>query len=262
MAKNSRKNIDQRRTEILEMLAQHGEMKLGQIARDLNVSSMTLRRDIWYMQEQQIVNLASGGRVSLREGTRLDPDIYNRKAQNHLEKIAIAALAATLVSDGEVIGLDASTSALELSYHLQGKKNLTVVTNNLLIPPILSTNPTINIISAGGAVRSKALSTVGEIAEHTIREFLYDKVFISANALHATNGLSDTDMDEIQTKKAFIENTQQLVVLADSSKLGKNALQKCCATERINTLVTDSNAEKQQISAFTNVGVSLKVADL
>lgn len=262
MAKNSKTNIDQRRTLILELLSQRGEMKLGYIARELNVSSMTLRRDIWYMQEQQIVNLSSGGRVSLREGTCLDADIHNRKAQNRLEKMAIAAMAATLVNDGAVIGLDASTSALELSYHLQGKNNLTVVTNNLLIPPILSTNPTITIISAGGTVRSEALSTVGELAERAIRDFTFDKVFLSGNALEATNGLSDTNMAEIRTKTAFVRNAGQVVVLADSSKLGKNALQKCCATSQIDILVTDTNADKQQLNSLASQGVTVMSANL
>lgn len=262
MAKNSKKNIDSRRTKILELLAKNGEMKLGSIARDMGVSSMTLRRDIWYMQEQQIVQLSSGGRVSLKEGTRLDADINNRKAQNHLEKMAIATLAATLVSDGESIGLDSSTSTLELTHFLQGKNNLTVVTNNLLIPPILATNSTTQIFCAGGEVRTSALSTVGEFAVKTIREFSYEKIFISANAFDANSGLSDTSTQEIETKRAFIENAQQVIVLIDSSKLGKNALQRCCETDKVNILVTDSNASNEQLNAFREKGITVMVANL
>lgn len=262
MAKNSKKNIDTRRIEILELLSQNGEMKLGSIARDMGVSSMTLRRDIWYMQEQQIVQLSSGGRVSLKEGTKLDADIHNRKAQNHLEKIAIATLAATLVVEGDSIGLDSSTTTLELSHFLQGKNNLKVVTNNLLIPPILCTNSTTRMICAGGEVRASALSTVGEFTVKTIRDFTYDKVFISANALDPNTGLSDTSTQEIETKRAFIENAKEVIVLMDSSKLCKNALQRCCPIEKIKILVTDSNASHDQISAFREKGIDIKIASL
>lgn len=262
ITRNSKKEIARRRAAILELLAQNGQMKLGELAQKLGVSSMTLRRDIFYMQGQQMVTFSSGGRVSLKEGTRLDLDIYIRQNQNSLQKEAIAALAAGLVEEGDVIGLDASTSSLALSRCLVQKKNLTVITNNLLIPPALCTSPGISMVSAGGTVRAKALSTVGELAVRAISEFNYKKVFLSANALDAEGGLSDTDMAEIETKKAFIKNAVQVVVLADSTKLGKNALQKCCDAADIHILITDSGAQAQQLQAFGARGVQVLVAKL
>ena len=260
MPKNSKHNIDQRRVAMLELLAKNGEMRLGVLAQAVGYSSMTTRRDLWYLEQNQLVQLSSGGRVSLRDSIRLDADIHNRKNTSRHEKIAIATLAATLVSERDVIGLDASTSTLELSYQLASRQNLTIITNNLLIPPVLGSSKGINLYCAGGRMRAKALSTVGEIAEHTINQFNYTKVFLSANALDASAGLTDTDTAEIQTKQAFMRNSSTVVVLADSSKVGKNALQKCRPVGKIDILVTDEKATAAELDALRSKGAKVMVA--
>lgn len=255
MPKNSKDNVKRRRTKILEMLAQNETLKIDVIAQELGISSMTVRRDLDYLEEQHFVWIASGGMVSLRESTAIDSDIVKREASNHAEKAAMARAALEFVEDGDVIGLDASTSALELARMLIGRKNITIVTNNLLIPPMFSSNEEIRVISAGGLLRAQALSTVGGIACHTINQFLYDKFFFSSNAIDSEVGMSDTEIHEIQTKMAFLQNSSTKIALMDHTKVGKRAFQKCCPADQIDVLITDSQTSSKSLEGFEKAGI-------
>lgn len=255
MPKNSKDNVKRRRTRILEMLAQTGSLKIDAIAEALHISSMTVRRDLDYLEEQHFVWIASGGAVSLRENTAIDSDIAKREGQNREEKTAMARAALEYVEEGDVIGLDASTSALELARMLISKKNITIVTNNLQIPPMFSANEDIRVISAGGLLRARALSTVGGIACHTINQFLYDKLFFSSNAVDCEVGMSDTELHEIQTKIAFIQNASTKIALMDHSKIGKRAFQKCCPPDQIDVMITDCKTSKKAIEGFEKAGI-------
>lgn len=250
-----------RHQQIFEHVMAQGSVKISQLAKSLGVSEMTIRRDLEELEERQLVLRTHGG-VVLREGTAFDRDFSRRRMEHLAEKGEIAQRAVQLIEPGDVLGLDASTTVLELSRLLGRVSNLTVVTNNLVIPPFLQQYENVQVISAGGHLRANALSTVGPLACRTLGEFNYEKVFVSGNAVDSVQGLTDTNSQEIETKCTMLRHAATRIVLADSSKLGKRAFQRCWPVEQIDILVTDSGASPEMTQAFAERGIQVLQAGL
>ena len=256
MAKNSKKNVQCRRNQIMELLAEKGGASVDEIAHCLGVSSMTTRRDIMALESLLFVKREVGGHIRLLERIAVDTALAKRQASNTTAKAAIARLAAKLVAEGDTIGLDASTSALHLAGMLAGHTHLRVITNNYSVLSVLPPKEKVEMICTGGILRPKSMSMAGPIACETIDRFVYDKVFLSCNAVDALVGVTNSESDEIQTKLAFIRNAKQNILLADHTKLGKIAYQKCCPIQKIHILITDCE-EEDTLAPFRAQGVEV-----
>ncbi len=257
MPRNSRKNVEMRRAQLLELLALKGQMSIEALAAQLKVSTMTVRRDVEQMEKNLTVERLGSGMIGLRDRLAEDLEYIKRKASNRREQILIARAAVSLIEPGQVIGLDASVSALELSRLLSSKRGLTVVTNSLLIPSLLGAGEGIEVVTAGGTLRNGSLSCVGTFACQVIDSFVYDKVFLSDLAVDAQVGLTDTEMDEIMVKQSFVNNAKELIVLVDQARLGTIAYKKCVPADRISKLVTDAPQNHPQVLEFQKRGVEV-----
>jgi DeoR family fructose operon transcriptional repressor len=255
--RNSRKNVEKRRAQLLELLALKGQMSIEALAGQLKVSTMTVRRDVEQLEKNLAVERLGSGMVGLRDRLTEDLEYLKRKASNRREQQLIARAAVALIEPGQVIGLDASVSALELSRLLSSKQGITVVTNSLLIPSLLGAGEGLEIITAGGTLRNRSLSCVGTFACQIIDSFVYDKVFLSDLAVDAQVGLTDTETDEIMVKQSFVNNAKELVVLADRGKLGTVAYKKCVPADKISVLVTDAPQNHPQVLAFQKRGIEV-----
>lgn len=261
MAKNSQKNIDLRRNMILQML-EKGEETVATLAEKLQVSSMTVRRDIEDMVSMQMLQWGGGGVIKLPESLFVDPGYTKRQLSNRRKKIAIAREAIKLVNDGMMIGIDASTTTLELASLLLKVNDIIVVTNSLLVPQALASHPTATVEVAGGCLRSTAFSTVGARACKLISRYSYDVVFLSVNAVDPTYGLTDTSAEEIDTKYSFLENAKQRILLADSGKFGVRSLCRCCGLDEIDVVITDEEISQQQYDSLVAQKVNVIVAKI
>lgn len=261
MARSDQKSIAERRHSILLDVCMNREVSIATLAQKYNTSQMTIWRDLEHLDKNHYIQKTQTGKIKKSQVLSLDPNIYSRSEDHHAEKVAIALKAIDLISDNDIIGIDNSTTAMELARLLFTKESITVVSNNMLLMPILYGHPKLKFISAGGALKFSGYSTEGELAISTIQQFNYDKVFFSGNAADAEFGLSNTDEFETGTKRAFLRNALQAILLCDHSKLGKKAVYRFCETRNIDILITDSEAEDKQIRAFEENGVRVIVAD-
>lgn len=261
MAKNSQKNIDVRRNTILKMV-EKGEETVTTLAEKLQVSNMTVRRDVEDMISMQMLQWGGGGVIKLPESLFVDPGYAKRQLSNRRKKIAIAREAIKLVNAGMMIGIDASTTTLELATLLLGINNISVVTNSLLVPQALAGHPSATIEVAGGCLRSAAFSTVGARTCKLISRYSYDVAFLSVNAVDPTYGLTDTSAEEIDTKVSFLENAKQRVLLADSGKFGVRSLCRCCGIDGIDMVITDEEISQQQYDLLVAQKVNVVVAKI
>jgi DeoR/GlpR family transcriptional regulator of sugar metabolism len=259
MAKNSKRNIEDRRRRILELIAAGDNNQQSGIARMLGVSEMTFWRDMVYLEQYQFIQRQSSGFYVVKDDITVDPAFSKRVNSNRAEKDAIAKAALELIKDGDCLGIDSSSTALALSRFLaqDSKDNITVVTNSLMAPSILSESAKVHLIVAGGMMRADSFSTVGSVACSTIEHFNYDKAIISANGIDFQKGLCDTNFEEIATKMAFIKNAQETIVLLDSSKIGKRAFQSFCHLSAIDVLITDWHASQSQIDVLAKAGMKV-----
>jgi DeoR family transcriptional regulator of aga operon len=251
----------ERAREIMEMIGRERRVHTSELARRFGVSMVTARHDLDLLAGKGLLvrtrgaALAPGG-----PGAEAEFDVRLRKQQP--EKRAIAALAAQLVGDGDVVALDASTSAYYLGLELTGRRELVVLTNGLRVASVFMTAPQVTVILTGGVLRWPAVSTVGELAEAVLRKTRIGRAFFGARAVDAQRGLLDLNPEEVRLKKAMVAACTEVIGLVDHTKWTASALMPFAAPDRVTRLITDAEAPADRLSAWRDQGVEvLKAAE-
>lgn len=260
MARTPIFEIKRRNERELEYMHSRSNVTVEELAVFLGVSEVTVRRDLNYLLGTKMVLRSSAGHYSLNEDPSFDVALFQRYSLRHHEKTQIARSALSLISPGTIIGIDSSTTTLELGKILQEKEDITLVTNNLFIPAYLSAHPKLNIFFAGGTVYLAQNSTEGTDTCRAISSFHYDLAFVSANAFDFTAGLCNTDYLSIDAKLSYIDNAERCIALLDSSKLGKRVGRAFLPPARIDTFITDSGITPEQVAEFDRLHLPLIIA--
>jgi len=264
-----------RKKEILEMLKRNDFIDINQLSRKFNVSYMTIHRDLKELESAGVVSRIYGGAVALdspkaegrdaasQEASQknsepfrtvplpADLTLEERFALRQDAKRAIAAEAASFVEDGDVIGMDASTSALQMCPFLH-EKNITVVTNSLHVALQFSDSGTVDVLLVGGLLRKSSLSLGGVRDQGLLQYVNIDKCFFSCSAISFEKGMTELHLEECESKRDLIRRTDRLFVLADHTKIGGGAPYVDCTSDRIHTLITDryDKLDKGQVSCL------------
>jgi DeoR family fructose operon transcriptional repressor len=237
-----------------------GTQNAEALSRHLDVSLVTIRRDLQQLARQGRLVRTFGGAVPAG-GHEPESTLAQRKNKFKSHKEAIARAAAAEIHAGETIILDGGTTTGALASQLRGRHHLRVITNSLQVMATLAGDAGIELIMLGGTVRPKSLSTVGPLAEMTLRRLTADRVFLGADGVVAGRGLCEASSDQIQLKELMMAQATTIYVLADSSKLGRAAQQAWAPLERPWTLISDAQAEPAQVERFRALpGVTLKLA--
>ncbi|MGC9100643.1 MAG: DeoR/GlpR family DNA-binding transcription regulator [Caldisericum sp.] len=231
---------EERAKIILEKLEEKGSVQINDLAKLLNVSEMTIRRDLSRLEHEGLLRRVYGGAVSTR-GRSFEPPFIVRETKNKKEKELIGRIAATLVSDGDSIALDVGTTTIEVAKNLSNRHNLTIITPNLHIVNLLANKREIRLILPGGILRSGELSLTGEIAARNLEQFFVDKLFLGIGAIDKDAGLTEYNLDDALIKKALIKNAKEVIVVADSSKFDKVAFSFVASFSNIHYLVSNES---------------------
>lgn len=226
-----------RRKYITDFVTNNGSADVAQLSNDLGVSEMTIRRDLDKLEEEKKILRVHGGAVPAPSSS-FELPLNNRLDLSREEKDAIGRYAASLVSEGDVIALDASTTALMVADHLQVP--VTVVTNNMEIALRLIANPLAEVVMLGGHLRKRSASMVGFEMTRMMESYRVDKLFFSAKAASITHGISDATVEEGEAKKAMIAAAQQCFLMLDHTKLGTNAFYRVADLDKNFEIITDS----------------------
>lgn len=253
-------------THILEVLSREGYADITAIADELDVSSATVRRDIDRLAEQQLLTRTRGGAVS--NSTAYDLPLRYNAERNISQKAAIADLAASRIPDGSVVAISGGTTTTEVARALAIKAEaaaprstqLTIVTNAINIANELTVRSNLRLVVLGGVVRPQSYELTGYLAELTLAEMAIDEAIIGGNAVEAGLGLMCHNEMEAGIARAIQAKAARTTVVADSTKLGAHAFARICETAAITTLITDSAAPREQITAFREMGVEVLLA--
>ncbi|MGA2615767.1 MAG: DeoR/GlpR family DNA-binding transcription regulator [Spirochaetia bacterium] len=248
-----------RREKIREYLLLNGKAEVKDLGPYLNASDATIRRDLLALLKESGFKRIRGG-VSLDE-TNSELSVAQRGYLEADKKRRIGKKAAELVRDGEVIFLGTGSTVIEVAKNLAERKNLTVITNSLPIVNILVDNPGIDLVMTGGALRRPELSFIGHIVEKALSELRADKVIIGIQGIHPERGLTNEFLPEAILDRVLVHFAPQLIIVADSSKLGKIKASFVGSIEDVGTLVTDSTIDKTILSDLERHGVHVMVAD-
>nr|WP_078534691.1 MULTISPECIES: DeoR/GlpR family DNA-binding transcription regulator [Streptomyces] len=254
----------ERRQLILEMVRANGAVSLRELARVVQTSEVTVRRDVRALEAEGLLDRRHGGAV-LPGGFTRESGFPQKSHLATAEKTAIADLAAGLVSEGEAVVVGAGTTTQELARRLARVPGLTVVTNSLLVAQALAHANRVEVVMTGGTLRGSNYALVGSGAEQSLQGLRVSRAFLSGSGLTAERGLSTSNMLSASVDRALVQAAGEVVVLADHTKLGADTMFQTVPTDVITRLVTDEppphdDRAETELQALADRGVQVAVA--
>lgn len=244
----------ERRNLILEKLQDEKKVVVSELSELFEVSEETIRRDLEKFDREGLATKSYGGAV-LNENNNIDMPFQVRKKKNMQGKRAIAELIRGLVSDGEHIIVDPSTTAVPIVQSLRGKERLTIITNSIEVLLELTDMPGWDVISTGGTLKENYLALVGARAIDSISSFNADKVILSCKGIDRKKGITDANDMFSQVKKAMLRSAAQRILAVDYTKFGRVAFSQICTLEDIDMVVTDVKPSDEWMSFFEQRGI-------
>jgi DeoR/GlpR family transcriptional regulator of sugar metabolism len=255
----------ERRDAILRALQAGGAVRVSDLAVELDVSEMTVRRDLDAMDAQNLLRKVHGGAVS-RHNRGEEPWSSVKAAQQRAEKAAIATAAAATVEDGMTIAISAGTTTTELARRLRHRSSITVITNSVSVFSVL-TDPAADggdapQVYLSGGVRTPSDALVGPIADAAIAAFRVDAAYLGVHGFDPDAGLTTPNIAEAQTNRTMIGISDQLIVVADHTKFGEIGANVFAPLRRVDTMVVDDGlATEQRAVVAAQVG-TLAIAEV
>ncbi|MGL6129713.1 transcriptional regulator [Chryseobacterium artocarpi] len=245
-----------RHDEILKELDEKGHILVQDLCEKLNVSSVTIRKDLNYLESLGLLFRNHGG-ASKQVRYAYEKNVVEKESINVEAKQAIAKAALPLIQENDSIILASGTTMHYLARMLMGFGPLTVLTSSLRVAIELCNNPNINVIQLGGEVRKSSTSIVGSISEGILKQFSCNKLFLGVDGIDLEFGISTSNAAEAHLNQVMMECADQTVVLADSSKLNKKGFGKIASLDRVDYLITDNGISLEDQIGLEEVGVNV-----
>lgn len=226
----------ERQLQILDFIKEHETISVQQIVNKFFVSEATARRDLSALETTGLVRRIFGG-ATLIIGSDQQVPLFVRKQENQQEKTLLAEKAVQYIRDGNVIFIDASSSAQHLLPHLQKFKDLVVITNGIITAQLLG-EMNIKVYVTGGLLINNSSVLVGHDTENFINKLNADVCFLSCKGLNDDGKLTDTSYEETEVRKYYLKNSKKKVILLTSNKIGKTYLHTLCHRDDVDAIIT------------------------
>ncbi len=249
-----------REQEILDLLHDHDVVQVTDLVAALGVSEATVRRDLASMEERGLLSRVHGG-ATLTGIARREPLFHDKEGRNTSAKKAIANVAVGLIDNGDTVYRDGGSTVLQLAKLLDRRLNLTIVTNSLMAASSLMDTDH-RLILVGGEFRKLSRTLVGTLTAPVIRSLHVDKAFMGTIGFTIQKGMSTTDPNEAYTKDLVMASAGQVILLADSTKLGVSSFACCDRPGDLDLLITDAiDPEMQQALEARDIRVLVAGGD-
>ncbi|MET9250115.1 DeoR/GlpR family DNA-binding transcription regulator [Nonomuraea sp. NPDC003709] len=249
-----------RKAQLAAYVAEAGQVTVSALAERFGVSIDTIRRDLDQLSADGVLVRTYGGAVSQATLSRVDRAVDVRLKMEEREKEKIAVLAASLVKDGSIIMINGGTTTLAVARNLRNHRDLTVVTNSLLVPPALPPSAVRDVYVFGGAVRTLTLATIGPVSfrasDGSELDISCDLALIGVGAV-STAGYTTSNLAEAAMMREMISRSARVAILADSSKFDRRLFAQVSELGGADFLVTDSTPPPDLLDALTENGVEL-----
>ena len=255
--------------ELLELLAAAGQLQVEDAAKALNVSAATVRRDFDELASQQMLTRIRGGAVA--QAVNYDLPLRYKTERHPSEKQRIGALAASMVRPGQVAGLNGGTTTTEVARALATRADLsesgssstpavTVVTNALNIATELAVRQHIKIVTTGGVARPQSYELTGPLATGVLEQVTLDVAILGVDGIDAVAGATAHHEGEASINRLMGRQARKVIIVADSSKVGKRAFARICSPAEIDVLVTDAGISAEDAALLEDAGVEVVTA--
>jgi DeoR/GlpR family transcriptional regulator of sugar metabolism len=252
-ASRSRDLAPERRLRIGELVAARRGARLDELSTILGVSQATVRRDLDQLASEGRLRRVHGGAVPLDSRPR-EVHFDLKAAAAEAEKARIAARAVEFLSPTETVFLDSGSTVLGVARLLHGWDQLTVVTNSLRVAnELLERGP--NVVVVGGELRARSEALVGPLSRHVLDELFVDRALIGTFALSLEHGLMTTDPAEAYTKQITLTRAREVILLADSRKVGTSSFVQAGRLESVDVLITDDGIDDAAVRRLERRGI-------
>ncbi len=252
----------ERLSALLERLVTDGRIDVEQSAAFFEVSAATIRRDLDYLADQQLLSRTHGGAVP--NTTSYDLPLRYKATTRGDAKAKIAQRAIEMLWPGCTVSLNGGTTTVEIARALPGAQALhngiTVVTNALNIATELTVRPFIKIVVCGGVARPQSYELVGAMASETLGQLSPDICFLGATGLDPLAGITTNDEAEAAINRVMVTQAKRTIVVADASKLGTVGFSRICHLREVSAILTDSAASPAMIDTLRAAGVEVILA--
>jgi DeoR family transcriptional regulator, aga operon transcriptional repressor len=248
-----------RRSRIAALVRQRSSVRVQELAELFQVSPVTIRTDLVQLEKNGLLVRDRGGAVATAQRSALVA--FETRTSLHLaEKRQIGRAAAGLVDPGDTILLDAGTTVVEMVPHLPQTGPLTVVTNALNVGLALQALPNARVMLLGGSINYATFGTLGPMAEHDLEGLVVEKLFLAAETIDITAGVTDSTIEIAQLKRAMVRAARQIILLADSSKWGRTGFIKVASLSAVHTFITDAGFGAADRLALERLGIRVVIA--
>ena len=257
----------QRWNELLELVPESGQLSVADAAQALGVSQATIRRDLDELAHQQLLTRTRGG--AMAGHVSYDLPLRYKTARHAPEKQRIGRAAAALIAPGATVALNGGTTTSEVARALAthpdlqngtGAPVITVVTNAMNIASELAVRQHVKIVVTGGVTRGQSYELIGPYATLVLAELTLDWAVLGVDALDLRSGATAHHEGEASINHLMATRADQVMIVADSSKLGQRAFARVAAIEEINVVVTDRDAAPDTLAAFAERGIRVVTA--
>ncbi len=255
---------DKRANQILHAVLRNGTTSVDELVRLTGASPASVRRDLTRLEERGLVRRTHGGAKLAGQAQyqpfRFDSSFQERESRFSEEKRRIGIAAAELIQERETIGLTAGTTTTQVARCIRHRSGIQVVTNAVNIGMELSNQPRLNVTLVGGTMRwAGAFSMTGPIALEAVSGIFMDKVFIGGTGIDPVHGATAIEADEAAVFRAFVRQSKQTIIVADSSKIGMVSPALICPIQQIQKVITDQGIDSAMLDAFRAAGVEVIV---
>jgi DeoR/GlpR family transcriptional regulator of sugar metabolism len=250
--------VEERRQRVLELVGRRGFISLADLAKEIEKSESTIRRDLDYWDQQGLVKRTHGGAIYLGEGAAL-PALEERSASQLDEKRLIARTAAARIRDGDAILLDGGTTTLEVARLLVGR-SLQIVTNSLPIANLFASSRETDLVMLGGYIYPKTGVALGPLTVRMMEDIHVHQTILSVGGITA-KGFFNSNLLLAETERQMMRCADQVVVVADHTKIGRQALAFLCELAAVDVLIVDPGLKPEQRRLIGDAGGRLLLAD-
>jgi DeoR/GlpR family transcriptional regulator of sugar metabolism len=251
-------SVDTRRGRILELLMQKGKVKVIELSKLFGISEVTIRNDLAELDEAGLLERIHGGAVRTHKAY-YNLSFHERLKTNEPEKRKIAAACASMIADGDTIMINSGTTTLFTVQELRNVKNLTIVTNSVSIAQEAVNYDKVNVILLGGIFDVQYQFTYGDDTLNQLRKYKADKLILSADGISADEGITTYHHLETEVNRQMISRVNKTIVVADYTKIGRESFAYIDSIEKVDYLITDSNASSNEVEMLREYGIEVKV---
>lgn len=262
ISRKSRKGNDfvrvKRLQDVVKYINNNNTVSLSDLCNEFKASPATMRRDLQELENKAQIERIRGGAKSLSSRQAYEPPYTQRQNMNLAEKQRIAQYALSTINNNDAVILDSSTTVCELAKLLAvSDKNVTVITNDVIIAYIIAPNPIIELIFVGGYIRPGFFTSMGMFAEATWKQLHADKLFLGVDAIHPIHGILNYRTEEISCKRLMLNCSERSIVLCDHTKFSSTAVLQISPLQKIDEVVTGLELEDKYIETYKNTRLQI-----